>query len=210
MKRTLAILATLAIALFSSGCIVMSVHPYYTDDQLVFEDSLVGRWQSLNGKDTWEFAPDKDKHYLVTIAEDKVIGVMDGSFFRIDTFTFMDMFPWDFDYTVKDSKIPNIGEEGLWWNNIHLLPTHSVIRLVKTSMDTLQLGLLDIDWMNKQLNEKPTLIKHEYPDSKDDNIMGETDPVLLTASTKELQAFIRKYAADEGAFSLETFVRVKQ
>jgi hypothetical protein len=212
MKRTLAILATLACALIASGCIVISIHPFYNDDQKIFDNGLIGKWQQENN-DAWEFAEEKDDKYLVTIYDDKdVVGLMEGTLFKVGGDTFMDLYPWDFDYAPADSIIPNASDKGLYWNNLHLLPTHSVLRLLKSGADTLKLAMLDKDWLFKQLKANPSFIKHEIPTAISKNVesMDNDENILLSASTQELQAFLAKYGKDEKAFELDTLVKVKK
>ncbi len=56
--------------------------------------------------------------------------------------------------------------------------------------DVLQIAFLDDDWLRKRIEEGEVNIAHER--------LG-TD-ILLTASTKDLQMFVLKYAEDKEAF----------
>ena len=55
---------------------------------------------------------------------------------------------------------------------------------------TLQMCSPDVDWLKKQLEQDPTLIRHEVID----------DEIILSASTAELQAFWLKHLESEGLF----------
>lgn len=228
-NRFIAIL--LGIMLLSSGCMVISVYPFYSGDLVRFDQSLVGRWDAGAGE-YWEFSKKQDDdRYLITIIDDEVIvGIMEGTLFDAGGYTFMDMYPWDFEYkqvvqgfeylveSLGDSVSSSVDfdadydvgtEMDLWWNNMHLMPTHSVLRVVKKDADTLQLAMLDVEWLTDQLKENPGLISYELPGQESSDIMGEDDPILLTASTKELQRFIARYAGNGDAFELESLTRVK-
>ena len=37
-----------------SGCIVRSLHPLYTDENVIFEEGLVGQWMEEGSKEVWE------------------------------------------------------------------------------------------------------------------------------------------------------------
>jgi hypothetical protein len=74
---------------------------------------------------------------------------------------------------------------------IHLLPAHTFIKIEQIE-PTLEMRMMDRDKFEKIIKKDPNLIKHE--------IMEEQNGIVLTASTVELQQFIKKYANDPNLF----------
>jgi hypothetical protein len=64
----------------------------------------------------------------------------------------------------------------------HLLPVHTFMRIQQQG-DGLQMASLKQDWIKKYLQEHPDAIKHEKVD----------DGILLTAQSKDMQAFLLKH-----------------
>jgi hypothetical protein len=60
--------------------------------------------------------------------------------------------------------------------------------------------MLDPDEMKRVLGKDPNAIKHELEDNR----------LVLTASTKELQAFVLKYANDEKLFGNKIVLNQKK
>lgn len=225
MRLNRFMLAIFCVILLAPGCIVLSVHPHYSEDQIRFDESLLGQWDADG--EIWSFSKKDDDRYLVTITQDQVAGIMEGTLFTTGGHTFMDMYPWDFEYkqvvqsmkyladALSDSSSltfepdPGITEMDLWWNNMHLLPTHSVLLVAPKDADTLQLAMLNVEWLADQLKNDPELIAHVVPGSENGDNESEGEAILLTAPVKDLQRFIATYADDEDAFELETLERVK-
>ncbi len=74
----------------------------------------------------------------------------------------------------------------------HLIEAHSFAQ-IEIKDDDVNITFLDYKWMDETLLENPNLIKHFRAD----------DNIVLTASTLELQAFVREYSAYEEAFTSE-------
>jgi hypothetical protein len=81
------------------------------------------------------------------------------------------------------------------------LPLHTVF-LVSQEADTLNLIPMDHDWLDQAMaDKKVTLTRLERSRL--------FDPVTLTASSKELKEFIRKYAGDKAAFKADSDAKLK-
>ena len=74
---------------------------------------------------------------------------------------------------------------------IHLVPAHTFMH-VKQIKPTLQMRMLDAEWLQDLLKEHPGAVKHERL---------EDQTIVLTAKPKELQTFLIKHLDTEGAFS---------
>lgn len=178
----------LILAALAGGC-VPSLNPLYTEKDLVFEPGLVGTW--AGDKDTtWTFEKRGGKSYRLTYTEKGVPARFEAHLVRLGGSLFLDTYP-------DGSEMPR--------NNFyraHFIPAHFISK-VELAGNELNLVLLNPDWMNKGIREKKLSIRHEP--------LGK-DRLLLTASTAELQTFVRKYANDPKAFQLnatDKLTRVK-
>ncbi|MBN1393119.1 MAG: hypothetical protein JW947_10000 [Sedimentisphaerales bacterium] len=190
------------------GCIpVMSLHPLFTTKDVAFDEKLIGTWVDDSNETTWQFtdvnAPkgkaspkaDKPKAYKLIFTDEKG---QKGSFLahlvKLENKLFLDVFPAEMPWDEKD---PNHTE---WpYNTFFLLPFHTFIRV--NGIDPhLKLQLTDDDELKKLLDKKPKAVKHTFIE----------DRLILTASTKELQAFVLKYADDSRLFTEENTLTRKK
>ncbi len=172
-KVTLAL--ALGLTLFLSGCVVQSIHGLYTEKETVFDPALVGTWKDQeNG--LWTLEKSGEKAYTLSYTENQVPAKFEARLVRLGPYLFLDTFP-------KDAGIKNSALA------FHLMPTHLFTR-IWIEKDTLRYAVLNFDWMKKMLAENKAMLAHET----------EEDWIILTASTKDLQAFIQKYADDPEAF----------
>jgi len=201
------------LAVLLGGCVpVMSLHPLYTEKDVVFEEKLLGTWVDDSNDTTWEFKrfvdannaldftqPEKpEKTYRLLFSNNE--GSTKGSFFahlvKLETRLFLDVFPSQLPYVPQDPDDPN---EGWVYNTPFLVPVHTFIK-VDSIEPQLKMHLTDDDEMEKLLKEDPNAVKHE--------VIG--DRFILTASTKELQAFVLKYADDNRVFTGEIVLSRKK
>ena len=176
------------LAVLLGGCVpVMSLHPLYTEKDVVFDKKLLGTWVQNDSNNTWEFKyPDESKkaYGLVFCDEEDKKGSFVAHLVKLRNRLFLDVYP---------SKFP--GEQGSnepeWeYNMLFFLPVHTFIK-IESIEPQLKMRLTDDDEMEKLLKEDPNAVKYELADDK----------LILTASTKELQAFVLKYADDSRVFS---------
>ena len=172
------------------GCIpIMSVHPLYTKSDIVFEEKILGTWvDDPNSPETsWEFSrmdePDNAYKLIFTDEEGKK-GFFEAYLVKLQDKLFLDVFPGETPWELED---PNTVD---WaYNTFFLLPSHTFIK-IDSIEPQLKLRTTANTPMEEFLQEHPDAIEH---------ILVE-DRIVLTASTKELQAFILKYADDEKLF----------
>jgi hypothetical protein len=151
------------------GC-VPSLHELYTDETLVFDPAIAGRWQQENDETVWEFAADAEsKSYALTIREkEDKHSKLTAHLVEIAGKRFFDFYPAD------DADI----ETGDWMK-LHLIPGHLFVRVDATEPN-LVLAVMNPDTIDKLLKDKPGLVKHERMD----------DRIVLTDHPKGLQTFI--------------------
>ncbi len=199
--KTRGIILILTVLLFSS-CIVKSLHPFYTKDSLSFNEKLLGNWTDnkkgqwtvesikdkfeedkkegteLSEEDLRAFEAYKDGYYIKYIKNDNEAGFI-AMPFKIGEQYFLDFIPIEYD----EDKINSLAAS-------HLLKTHSVAKLdIKLNKDA-TLSWLSEERINDLLEQNKIRVSHLKTDD-----LNET--LLLTASSEELYAFLKKYTKSD-------------
>jgi len=177
--RSAKILILFGVAIFLTGC-VPSLHPLFTDKDLVFDHALVGTWVDEDGKNIWEFKKSEENSYELVYTENEEPAKFQAHLLKLGDFLFLDIFP-------EESEIKNGLYKGL------LIPAHGFSR-IWIERDSVRLAYLDPDWLKGMIDKKKVNIGHDFIDQG----------IILTAETKELQNFALKYAEDIKAFSNKT------
>ena len=177
-------LVCLGTVVLLAGCVARSLHPFCTEQNLVFESALIGTWEQdadmSGGLGTWTFEQSGPKVYRLTIAEGDDKGQFEAHLFMLSSRTYMDLFP--------DEQEPEWKDVHLLYA-LHVLPVHTVWR-VWLEGDDLRLATLDPEWLKQQLEDASEPLSHELCEEE----------VLLTASTREVQQFLRSQADNSGAW----------
>jgi len=170
------------LLLMVSGC-VPSLHPLYTEEDVVFEPDIVGEWISDDPKALWSFTSRDNKACeLVYTDENLKSGSFKVHLVKIGDAMFLDLFP-----------VRSFADEcSLHW--CHYIPAHTFI-LVEQIKPKFQIRMFNVDWLTKLLKENPTAIKHER-----DSTGGDDAGILLTAGPKDLQSFFTEHIKTEDAF----------
>lgn len=173
------------------GCVpVMSLHPLYTEKEAVFEEKILGRWFNEAGDNIYEFSrsEESNKKYQLTLTdEDGRKGLFEAQLVKLEDKLFFDIYSEEFPCEIEDAN-----KTELFYNAFFLIPAHTFAKVDFTE-PKLKLTLTDDETMGELLEAEPNAVKFESVD----------DGVVLTASTKELQKFVLKYADDERLFSEE-------
>jgi hypothetical protein len=180
------------VVLFLTGCWALSVHPLYSEENLVFDKMLVGQWYEPDCRDqVWIFESAGEKTYRLTIVQEGVAeqlqnvddddfrmilktnpatdGVFEARLVQLGEDTFLDLYP----------EYPAGGNE---MYKSHIIPAHSFSR-ISIQGHVLVLSLFDTEWLRENIDDGNITVKHERRD----------DLIVLTASTEELQKFIMEH-----------------
>ena len=180
------------LAALLAGCVpVLSLHPLYTEDDVVFEKKLLGTWVDDSNETTWEFKrPDESKKQYELIFRDAE--GKKGSFVirlvKLENLLFLDVYPNKYSCKQQD------WEKMEWSYNVFFsMPAHTFIK-IDSIEPKLRIRLTDDEKFGQMLKEDPNPVKYEVVDDK---------KLILTASTEELQAFVLEHADDSRVFSKE-------
>ena len=171
MKKA-ATLIFIGLLFLMTGCnFIPSVHPLYTDQDLIFDPLLVGVWADKDGNLTWTFTKKAENAYTLLYVDEKgKKGEFTVHLLEVGDRRVLDIYAAD----------PDIQQNDFY--KCHLLPVHTFMRMQQQG-DGLQMASLKQDWIKKYLQEHPDAIKHEKVD----------DGILLTAQSKDMQAFLLKH-----------------
>jgi hypothetical protein len=185
MKTCLGIAGLIAV---TAACIP-SVNPFYTEKDIVFDQRLVGEWQTGDTNSniqTWKFEKSEDSAYKLVVTEKEgKTSSLDAHLFKLKDQLFLDIIANDLKFAPEQGDLVTAS----------MIAGHLLLRVPK--LDTqLQLAYCDYDWLGKYLDENPTALAHRR-----ENKAG-----VLTATTKELQAFMLQHL-DKLFQEPETLVR---
>ncbi|MGD0597383.1 MAG: hypothetical protein ABSA64_07675 [Sedimentisphaerales bacterium] len=155
----------------------VSLHPFFTEKEITFDQQLLGDWQmeNSNSNDLYRFEEGEKKSYKILIIEDgKIAASFESYALKLNNKLYLDISPTTSD---TNNSPPT---------NPLLLPTHMLAK-IEAIEPNLQVQLLSIP---DTLEKDPNFLKHETVDSY----------IVLTASTKELQNFIKAHTDDKEIF----------
>jgi hypothetical protein len=185
--KTKFILVLLFVGALLQGCIVKSVHPFYSESDVLFKESFLHTWVDQDSR-RWTINRVKEKPnaYEMRCNKDGKDAVFVAHLFKLENELYLDFLPLASD------------NEGLTIFDLHLLPTHSVGRVEIINDRELQIKWFNEEWLTSLFNDNKIKISHEtIPDFNDKE---KNNYYVLTASTQELQKFIIKYGHEDAAF----------
>lgn len=177
----------LAAFLIQTAC-VPSLNPIYTENDLVFDPSLLGVWTDDDKTETWEFTFADEKEYrLLHTDEQGNKGTFEARLVRIEGKRFLDIAP------VRTTSSQNDFFSG------HILSVHSFVEVSQDGKN-FRLSYLEPKWLKPFLEKNPSAVRHAFIDGE----------VVFTDSSKNLQKFIAANLNSPGAFSSPISVKRKE
>ena len=194
------------LALILGGCFTVSLQPLYTEDDIIFEEKLLGKWcqqddpnepcliwkfEKANINDPNSITEPSPKTYQLTVMSedpnDTAKGSFDAVLLKLDNKLFLDLHPNKLPCQTTDT------DSCQWEFNIpFFVPVHSFAKVFITG-DILELRFLSSYDLKKFLKENPKAINHHIVD----------DEIVLTEQTLALQQFVIKHADNNDLFSLD-------
>lgn len=163
------------------GC-VPSWNPLFTEKDLVFEPKLVGTWRGEEDS-IWEFEKDGEKHYKLSYSDKhgKSVANFVAFLLKIEGRQFLNLF-------IDDGYGKDLQMNAL--ASMTLVPVHLFLRVDEIG-ESVKMAMVDAQWLHKHLKQNPKAVAHLSHPNRD----------LLTADTKELQAFVMKHVEGKGLFA---------
>jgi len=178
----------------------VSLHPLYTEDDIIFDEKLLGSWGDDEDENKFilrfEKADDADA-YNLTVNIEETTGRFIAHLVKIEKMLFLDLLPQKPDLKSREIQ------------HFLLVPAHLFVK-IEQIQPTLKLRMINAEKIEEMLENDPSLLKHEFVD--DNHVVtkkSETEKMelvvkgnylLLTASTIQLQEFIKKHSDDEDMF----------
>lgn len=202
MKKLSLLSTFIFLLLFLSGCLT-TLHPIFTEKDLVYKPELTGIWKTKNDdKEGWaEISPlaketsielpgkissIKDKGYLVVYKNKD--GNINGRYIaflaRIGKHLYFDYYPVPMEAEMNADE----------FYMLHFVKMHTPYRVDILKDGSFELSQLDGGYLDDLIKKKKIRIHHEL--NSDGN-------AVITASTEELQQYILKYGDDPGAIMNE-------
>jgi len=181
--RNLVLLAIILIT--GQSCTIFSLNPLYNEEDLLVSQDLIGLWQDADDGDEYvSFQKYEDKKYILRYMEDNedpnesdTISYETG-LLKIGDHYFIDVYPY-YDQGMEE-------EDYLFRS---FIPAHAVLK-IEWENDVMKLYTISYDRLNELFEQNRIRIRHQMLE----------DYIVITASTEELQKFLKKYADDEKAF----------
>ena len=184
--RLLRILIALGILTLSTGCQqIVSLHPLYTEEDLVSEPALEGFWVlEGNGEFAMIKATGSDSYQITYTMTEIFKGGGESQYeahlVRLGDHLFLDIFPDE--RAMEELSDKQVGYPIIWG--------HTFLR-IEIEEDVLRVTFLESEWMEKKIRSEELKLVHELKGG---------DLIVIAAPTRELQAFFAKYGDDSKAF----------
>ncbi|MCB0571020.1 MAG: hypothetical protein KDC66_14700 [Phaeodactylibacter sp.] len=175
MKKPIIIAAFTALLLQSC---IPSIYPLYSDDTQVFRKEALGAWK---GDDwLWTFEQSEGPVYQLNFSDEDEQATFEVHLVKLGDYFFFDFYSLTPKYDEQDAAII-----APW------IRTHSFAK-VEFSGKQMTVYFFDTNWLSQLIKQRKIRIKHET--TTDGNI-------VLTAPTRDLQEFVKKYAGEKEAFA---------
>lgn len=173
-------LLVVALAAVLTGCYPLSIQPFFTQKDLVYDPALVGVWKEADsGTSVWTIRRGDATSYEALNTEDGDTRRYQFHLVQLGDARYLDIVPLE--------------EEGMAQH----IPAHSLHR-IRISADVVEIEPLSLDYFDALINAHKTGIaqKVAVPIQQ-----GVDNKIVLTGSTAELQEFVLKHAREKELFA---------
>ncbi len=175
MQNILKIFVVFVASLGMAGCFAPALHPFFTNENIVFDETLLGGWIKDSGEKCL-FTKSGENHYELLYVHEATAR-FEARLIEFGGARFLDLYPK-----------PMSEGNGLFLANF--VPAHTLAR-VTIGKDSISIEMMDGDWLKKLSDQNQLDVAHERLDD---------EMIVLTAQTRELQAFALKHAYTKDAF----------
>jgi hypothetical protein len=170
-------LISLAAASVLFAACTPSINPFYTENDLVVDARLAGEWieKGKSEVSAWKFEKSDDPAWKLTVTEKEgKQGEFKARLFKLKEQLFLDLTPSNCEYAPNQADLVAFA----------MFPGHLLVRVEKIE-PALRLAFCNYDWLDKHLENHPGDLAHHKEDKR----------LVLTAGTRELQAFVLAHLA---------------
>jgi hypothetical protein len=197
MKKIL-LVSALFMTLLLGSCLT-TLHPIFTEKDLVFDPRLTGKWSNKEDGSTASYRPaniddvrslstslqrNVSKIYMLEERDEQ--GLLKSKQYafmvKLGKYYYMDFYPAGLKAGDTEEK----------FFAAHYIPMHSIYRINFKNDRTYEIQQLDAGYLENLIKNKKIRIRHE--------VTGEGDYVI-TAPTEDLQKYIIKYADTPEAYN---------
>ncbi|MGB7068717.1 MAG: hypothetical protein WBD22_04430 [Pyrinomonadaceae bacterium] len=172
-------IAAISVLFFLQASCVQSLNPLYTEQDLTFDDKLIGVWGETDTLETWDFSKSSKLEYkLVQTDENGRKGEFSARLVNVKGEMFLDIVPIKTGFIQSDFYKDN------------LVATHTFAH-IKVMGPTVYVSLIESGWLNKTVASDSGAIRH----------VKIADETLITSGPKEIQNFLVENLKTKGAFS---------
>ena len=152
--RSAPTLLLLPLLAFLSLCAcARSLHPLYTERDLVFDPALAGTWTTEDGAEFLVTGKENEKSYLVEAKVEGTHATFEAHLLRLGSQRFVDLTPLDSELGSECKKKKEEGEDDCPFSSAylraHLVPAHTIYRLTGEG-DRLRITGLADEWVKQE------------------------------------------------------------
>lgn len=178
----------LGLALVAAGgCTGGALHPFHTEATRVADARIEGSWRPEQGKERYEIQPDGEGYTITWTTRSGQRYRVAAFLFEVGSRRYADVI-WD------GMADPDKGEKSVVDTAVMLAAPLHFCLAVEVKPDGLHVQSFDKDWLEATLRQDPGLVEHA---------VLEDGRIVLTASTPELQRFLRRIEDLPEAFDKE-------
>lgn len=214
------VLSIVVLSLLLSSCLVNSLHPFYDEKSIFFDEEFLGKWLDQDstkwtikkmyfsygkGDQKEEYKTDgyavrySPKSTWMKNENKKESPFAEPSWADFDVFLFKINNQLYADFT--PTMLPSFETWGYnsEFSNLHRIRTHTLAKVVKDD-NGFELIWFNGLWLAELIENNRIKISHEFIPFAKPYSRFYKGQYVLTASTSELQSFIKKYGNDPNAF----------
>lgn len=156
-----------------------SVHPLYEEDDLMFDEELLGTWSDESDTTLAFEKAEEINAYVLTISDANTQDKFAAYLVEIDGMLYLDISPG------------NSTPSGLGLQQMLYVPCHIFMKIEQITPNL----KIQFVYFVKLIKDDPNILKHEVVDESN---------ILVTASTKKLQKFLKQYRHHENLFDTQS------
>lgn len=181
----------IALLVALGGCVPVSHHPYFAEDDARLDPALIGEWIDTDDKSRWTIIQKEDRTLRIEERGRKGLQAV----YLARCFPIEPGGPVLVDISLHEVPIDETA--ALW---AHMIPGHTLSQL-QAAADTLRLSMLDEEWLQERLEAGAIDTPH----------LEIGDRLVLTGSTAQLRPLALTLADSAVAFAVDvTLIRVRE